>query len=138
MALIYKGLQLLEKAIDKYDNISLDFKNQKIDFDVFKDKLNTNENYLLDFTKLSLAEDEYIVETYFDFGKVDVGFTQVTAPTMKCKVLETIEDNQKFTNHTQTIGTYYDIVVDVKSEWTTIVHIPEEPEKVLPKTGYFK
>ena len=31
LALIYKGLQLLEKAIDKYDNISLDFKNQKID-----------------------------------------------------------------------------------------------------------
>jgi len=111
--------------------------NKSQDYLVFKYKLNTNENYLLDFTKLSLAEDEYIVETYFDFGKVDVGFTQVTAPTMKCKVLETIEDNQTFTNQTQTIGTYYDIVVDAKSEWTTIVHIPEEPEKVLPKTGYF-
>lgn len=111
--------------------------NKSQDYLVFKDKLNTNENYLLDFTNLSLAEDEYIVETYFDFGKVDVGFTQVTAPTMKCKVLDNLEDNQTFTNHTQTIGTYYDIVVDAKSEWTTIVHIPEEPEKVLPKTGYF-
>ena len=58
----------------------------------YKD-LKTSEEHLLDFTsEITLAEDEYIVETMFDFGKVDVGFKEATKPTMQCKSFDTLKE----------------------------------------------
>lgn len=111
--------------------------NKSEEYIVFKDNLSTIENYSLDFTSLKLAEDEYVVEIYFDFGKVDFGFKEAISPTMNCRVLESLEDGQTFTNITKTIGTYYDILVAHVSDWTTVVHVPEEPKEELPRTGYF-
>jgi len=112
--------------------------NKSEDYIIFKSNLSTNENYSLDFTTIKLAEDEYITETYFDFGKVDVGFKESTSPTMKCKSLDTLIDGQSFINYTKTVGTYYDLLVDYVSNWPTIVHVPEEPKPTLPRTGFFK
>ena len=107
------------------------------DYIIFKSNLSTKENYSLDFTTLKLADGEFITETYFDFGKVDVGFKESTSPTMKCKTLDTLVDGQSFINYTKTIGTYYDLIVDYVSNWPTIVHVPEEPKPTLPRTGFF-
>ena len=58
--------------------------NKSEDYILFKEDLSTMEDYELDFTTVELAEDEYIVETMFDFGKVEKGFRESTSPTMKC------------------------------------------------------
>ena len=102
----------------------------------YKD-LKTSEEHLLDFTsEITLAEDEYIVETMFDFGKVDVGFKEATKPTMQCKSFDTLKENDTFTNYTKTVGVYFGITAEANSKWTTVTHVPEEKHEVrLPKTG---
>ncbi len=110
--------------------------NKSDNYVLFKENLNTNENYDLDFTQIPLADDEYIVETMFDFGKVEKGFRENTKPTMNCKSFDTIKDNDTFTNHTKSVGTYFGVTAEADSKWTTITHIPEEKhEEILPKTG---
>lgn len=110
--------------------------NKSDDYVLFKEKLNTNENYDLDFTTIEFAEDEYIIETMFDFGKVDVGFKESTSPTMQCQAFDTLKDGETFTNYTKTYGTYYGISAEANSKWTTVVHVPEEKHEVtLPRTG---
>ena len=97
--------------------------------------MSTNENYELDFTTIQLAEDEYIIETCFDFGTVDIGFKEATSPTMQCQSLNTLKDGETFINNTETVGIYFGVTAKARSKWTTVVHIPEEPKPVLPKTG---
>lgn len=110
--------------------------NKTDDYVLFKENLSTNENYDLDFTQITLADDEYIMETMFDFGKVEKGFRENTSPTMNCKSLDTLKENDTFTNHTKTVGTYFGVTAEANSKWTTITHIPEEKhEVVLPRTG---
>lgn len=114
------------------------YKTNKLDkYIIFKDNLNTLENYNLDFTAIPLSEDEFITETCFDFGTVDLGFKELTNPTMQCRALKDLLDKQTFTNHTRTIGTYFDITANAESHWSTIVHIPEKPKELLPRTGFF-
>ena len=110
--------------------------NKTDDYVLFKENLSTNENYDLDFTQITLTDDEYITETMFDFGKVEKGFRESTSPTMNCKSFDTLKENDTFTNHTKSIGTYFGVTAEANSKWTTITHIPEEKhEVVLPRTG---
>lgn len=110
--------------------------NKSEDYILFKDNLNTQENYDLDFTTIEFSEDEYIIETMFNFGKVEKGFRESTSPTMNCKSFDTLQNNDTFTNHTKTVGVYFGVTAESNSKWTTITHIPEEKhEPVLPRTG---
>lgn len=110
--------------------------NKSDDYVLFKENLKTTENYDLDFTTIKFAEDEYIVETMFDFGKVDVGFKEDTKPTMVCKSFDTLKESDTFTNYTKTVGVYFGVTAEANSKWTTITHIPEEKhEPKLPRTG---
>lgn len=110
--------------------------NKSDDYVLFKENLKTTENYDLDFTTIKFAEDEYIVETMFDFGKVDVGFKEDTKPTMVCKSFDTLKESDTFTNYTKTVGVYFGVTAEANSKWTTITHIPEKKhEPKLPRTG---
>lgn len=110
--------------------------NKSDEYVLFKEELHTNENYNLDFTQIPLADDEYITETMFDFGKVEKGFREIIKPTMNCKSFDTLKENDTFTNHTKTVGTYFGVTAEADSKWTTITHIPKEKhEEILPKTG---
>lgn len=109
--------------------------NKSEDYILFKENLKTTENYDLDFKTLQLGEDEYIIETMFDFGKVDTGFRESTRPTMQCKSFDTLKDGDTFTNYTKTVGVYYGMTAESNSKWTTITHVPEQPQPTLPKTG---
>ena len=71
----------------------------------------------------------------FDFGRVDIDFSETVKPTMKCLALSTLQDGQTFTNTTKTVGTFGEITATAEDDWTAIVHIIREPEPVLPKTG---
>ena len=110
--------------------------NKSDEYVLFKEDLKTTENYYLDFTTIELAEDEYIIETCFDFGTVDVGLKEDAKPTMECKSLDTLKENDTFTNHTKTVGIYFGVTAEASSKWTTIIHVPEEKhEEKLPRTG---
>lgn len=110
--------------------------NKSSDYILFKDNLNTQEDYNIDFTTIELAEDEYITETMYDFGKVEKGFREDTNPTMQCKSFDTLQEGETFTNHTKTVGTYWGVTAEANSKWTTVPHIPQKPhEPVLPRTG---
>ena len=110
--------------------------NKSEDYILFQEDLSTLENHELDFTTIGLDEDEYIVETMFDFGKVEKGFRESTSPTMQCKSLDTLKDGDTFTNTTRTVGVYYGVTAEAHSDWTTITHIPEKPTSpTLPRTG---
>ena len=110
--------------------------NKSDDYILFKEDLGTMEDHELDFTTLQLEEDEYIIETCFDFGKVEKGFREVNSPTMTCISFETLQNGDTFTNHTKTVGIYYGVTAEADSKWTTITHIPEKPTcEILPKTG---
>ena len=110
--------------------------NKSEDYILFKDNLSTKENYELDFKTIEFSQDEYITETCFEFGKVEVGFKEDTSPTMECISFDTLKDGQTFTNHTKTVGTYYDMTAEADSKWTTITHTPEEKTaETLPRTG---
>ena len=110
--------------------------NKSEDYILFKENLQTTEDYDLDFTTIEFVEDEYIIETMFDFGKVEKGFRESTNPTMQCKSLSTLQDGDTFTNHTKTVGIYYGVTAEANSNHTTITHVPEEPTcPKLPRTG---
>ena len=110
--------------------------NKSEDYILFQENVNTTEDHELDFTTVELSEDEYIVETMFDFGRVGTGFRESTSPTMQCKSLDTLQDGDTFTNHTKTVGVYYGVTAEANSDWTTITHIPEKPTSpTLPRTG---
>lgn len=110
--------------------------NKSDKYVLFKEGLKTSKDYSLDFTKIKFSNDEYIIETMFDFGKVDVSFKEDTKPTMECKSFDTLKENDVFTNYTKTVGVYGAITAEANSKWTTITHIPEENhEKTLPRTG---
>lgn len=113
------------------------YKTNKSDKYILRYKdLKTTENHLLDFTDVKLDDDEYIIETCFDFGTVDTGFKEDIKPTMECKSFDTLEENDTFTNYTKTVGTYFGVTAEANSKWTTITHIPEDKhEPTLPKTG---
>ena len=110
--------------------------NKTDDYVLFKEDLSSMEDHELDFSTVELSDGEYIVETMFDFGKVEKGFRESTSPTMNCKSLDTLQEGDTFTNHTKTVGIYYGVTAEADSKWTTIVHTPEENhEQTLPKTG---
>ena len=109
--------------------------NKSDDYILYEKDLSSKKNYDLDFSLIELSEDEYIVETMFDFGKVDLGFKEEELPTMECKSLETLNEGNTFTNKTKTIGVFGVVKAESSSKWTTVVHVPNKPDKVLPRTG---
>ena len=109
--------------------------NKSDEYILYEKDLSSKKNYELDFSLIELSEDEYIVETMFDFGKVDLGFKEEDFPTMECKSLETLNKGNTFTNKTKTIGVFGVVKAESSSKWTTVVHVPYKPDKVLPRTG---
>lgn len=109
--------------------------NKSDEYILYEKDLSSKKNYELDFSLIELSEDEYIVETMFDFGKVDLGFKEEDFPTMEYKSLETLNEGNTFTNKTKTIGVFGVVKAESSSKWTTVVHVPNKPDKVLPRTG---
>ena len=72
----------------------------------------------------------------FDFGKVETGFRESTSPTMECMSLDTLKDNDTLQTIQKQFGVYHGVTAEANSDWTTVVHIPEEPKcPTLPRTG---
>ena len=102
---------------------------------ILKENLNSKENHKIDCTNIELHDGEYITEYSFNFGRVDVGFKEEIAPSIFCKVLDTVENKNTFTNRTETIGEYEDLKEKAEDEWTTVIYEKDVHAKKLPKTG---
>ena len=97
---------------------------------------NTQKNNYIDFTKLELAEDEYITDYKVEFGTVMPGFEAVEKPFIFAKVLPTVKAEDKWINYTSLTGNYKEHELEDKAEWTTISYVKELKIKKLPRTGY--
>ena len=112
------------------------YKTNKEDFKLFKDKLNTQKVYELDFNNLKLQEDEYIIEFEFRFGKVKVDFKEIESPIVFVNMLDNLKNGFTFTNNTKVSGNYLEEYIEDKDNWTTIIYNRElKINEELPKTG---
>ena len=111
--------------------------NKSEDYILFKEKLNTQTIYELNFKELKLQEDEYVTDYEFRFGKVKIGFQEVDSPILYCDILDGLGNGYIFTNNTKVKGTYFEQEVEDTDKWTTITYLKEiEVDDVLPRTRY--
>ncbi len=112
------------------------YKTNKEDFKLFRDKLDTETVYELDFNKLELQDDEYITEFEFRFGTVKVDFHEIESPIVYVNVLDGLKNGYTFTNNTKVSGDYLGKNIEDKDKWTTIIYTKNVIKgKELPKTG---
>ena len=105
-------------------------------YTLYKDKLNSKENYRLKMDEIKLSKNEYITEYEFRFGTVKPGFKEEINPKIYCKVLNNLKSGYEFTNNTYLTATYFDEKIEAKDEWKTIIYNKKKPkENKLPKTG---
>ena len=110
--------------------------NLNEEYTMYKDKLNSTQNYTFKVSDMNLSKNEYITEYELRFGTVDSGFKENINPKIYCKVLEGLENGYEFINNTYLTATYSDKKIEEKDEWETIIYTKEVPkEKKLPKTG---
>lgn len=131
---IYTGIwnQDLEYAVYYKTNLSDEYA-------LFKDNLNTQQVYELDFDSVELKENEYITSYQFRFGTVEIGFKEVESPILYCNMLDKLPNGFVFTNKTKVSGTYFEAYVEDNDEWTTITYKKEiELNKTLPRTRILK
>ena len=102
---------------------------------VLANNLNSRKNYKIDCTNIGLQDGEYITEYSFNFGRVDIGFKEDIAPSIFCKVLDTVKNKDTFINKTETIGGYEDLIDKDEDKWTTVVYEKDVHAKKLPRTG---
>lgn len=103
---------------------------------LYKDKLNSKENYRFKMDEIKLSKNEYITEYEFRFGTVKPGFKEEINPKIYCRVLKNLKSGYEFTNNTYLTATYFDEKLEERDEWKTIIYNKEKPkENKLPKTG---
>ena len=99
-------------------------------------KYNTQKNNYIDFTKVELAEDEFITDYKVEFGTVMSGFEAIEKPFIFCKVLPTVKAEDKWINYTKLTGNYKEHELEDKAEWPTISYSKKLEVKKLPRTGF--
>lgn len=98
----------------------------------------TTENSTIDFTKVELADGEYVTQFRFIFGKVKAGFKEDAAPKVFAKLNEDVQNNKIFVNRTYVTATYQETELQADDECHTVVYTKEDINKEieLPKTGF--
>lgn len=110
--------------------------NQNTNWAYIGEDYNTNENYIVDFTKLDLQDGEYVTQYRFVFGDVKEGFREEEKPTATVKINEDLANNKIIVNDCYVNGKYVDTPLEDEDDAHTIVYTPEENKEVeLPKTG---
>lgn len=103
---------------------------------VEKDLLSTVNNEIdCSRSALGLAAKEYVTEfRLIIHEEVQPGFHELTGPKIEVRVLDSVENGQKFTNRVDAGGQYEDEWVYDTDGWTTITY--NKPRRNLPKTGW--
>ncbi len=100
------------------------------------DNLSASKNYAIDISKeaLGLAENEYITEIMFVFGRVKAGFAQVETPYLYARSVKNLVNGSSFVNSADAGGVYNGQWITTISRWVTTVYSYTTFE--MPKTGY--
>ena len=119
----------------------------KVEFDVYyktnlsedwiliKENLDSTVNNFIDFSNVELKDNEVITDFKMEFGTVPEYFKAKTTPFIFTKVNGDIKPDDVWTNYVNLSGTYLDVNVKDKSEWTTKTYKKELTIKKLPRTG---
>ena len=109
--------------------------NKSEEYVLFKENLNTQIIYELNFKELDLQEDEYVTDYEFRFGTVKIGFQEVESPILYCDIIDGLGNGYVFTNQTKVKGAYFEKEVEDDDDWTTITYYKEiKIDEILPKT----
>ena len=111
--------------------------NKSEEYVLFKENLNTQKIYELNFKELTLQEDEYVTDYEFRFGTVKIGFQEEESPILYCDIVDGLGNGYVFTNNTKVKGTYFAKEVEDNDNWTTITYYKEiKVDEILPKTRF--
>ena len=100
------------------------------------DNLSTSRNYVIDISNvaLGLAENEYLTEIMYVFGRVKVGFAQVESPQLYARSVRSLANGASFVNMADVGGIYNGQWITTISRWVTRVYSYTRIE--MPGTGY--
>ncbi|MBQ9658236.1 MAG: Cys-Gln thioester bond-forming surface protein [Clostridia bacterium] len=115
-------------------NYNLYYKTNKNDFRLFQENLNSKESKFIDFSEISLEDDEYITEIKTEFGRVEKGFSSSITPYLYAKVNEDSQAKDIIVNKTKVSSTFKGYNVTDEDKMQTVIF--EEVVKKLPKTGF--
>lgn len=101
---------------------------------VLEDGLSSKTDNVLDCSSLRLRAGEYITDIKFDFGTVQPGFKEVTAPFLLCTVNGDLPNEYRFANKCDVGGKRGKEWITAKDSWITVVFA--KPKGKLPQTGW--
>lgn len=106
------------------------------EYRTINDNLSTSHNYALDISNaaLGLANNEYITEIMFVFGRIKAGFAQVETPYLYARSIWGLPNGAMFTNQADVGGVYNGQWITSVSRWVTKVYNYTHIE--MPRTGY--
>lgn len=111
------------------------YKTNKNDFKLYKDKLDSETVYELNFNNIGLSDNEYITEFEFRFGTVKVDFQEIESPIVYVNIVDNLKNGYKFINNTRVSGDYLEEHIEDKDKWITIIYNRKvNKSKELPKT----
>lgn len=116
-------------------NYDIYYKTNLNDYKLLVEKLNTQTNNYIDFSKIQLEDGEIITEFKVDFGNVDIGFESVITPYIFVKVNDNVKNEEMFTNKTRVEGSHEAYLVWDEDNHTTKVYEKKLELKKLPRTG---
>jgi len=107
--------------------------NLKPEFRTWRSDLLTTVNHELEVSELRLAANEFVTEFRLEFGTVQPGFREVSAPYIMTRVLDGLPHEHRFVNRTDAGGRIGDAIVYNLDSWVTVAFAT--PRGALPRTG---
>ncbi len=116
-------IQNLETGIYNEDlKYSITYNTNKKTNVKLQENLSTKTNNKIDFTKIKLADGEYITSYSLNFGTVKIGFSNTTKMKVATKVIEGLADKSKFINNVKVSGTYLKAKTEDKDDVPVTVY----------------
>lgn len=81
-----------------------------------QENLSTKTNNTIDFTKINLADGEYVTSYSLHFGIVKIGFANNSQMKVRTKVIEGLADKSQFINNVKVSGTYLEAKTEDKDD----------------------
>jgi len=116
-------IQSLETGIYNEDlKYSITYNTNKKSNIKLQDNLSTKVNNKIDFTKIKLADGEYVTSYSLNFGTVKIGFSNTTKMKVATKVVEGLADKSKFINNVKVSGTYLEAKTEDRDDVPVTVY----------------
>lgn len=116
-------IQNLETGIYNEDlKYSITYNTNKKTNVKLQENLSTKVNNKIDFTKIKLADDEYVKSYSINFGTVKIGFSNTSKMKVATKVIEGLADKSKFINNVKVSGTYLEAKTEDKDDVPVTVY----------------